>query len=138
MARNDLKRLMNSTYITWLKVCAYHHIPKDDWRLDGKYNVIRLKNGSTIDLLDVAYKPTDPDFDRFGSTEYSHGFGDEVQEWHFKCLRRAQEPNRSAQDHYKRRGHHSGSKLRVQARGARRDAPHGRQAWAASCCSGWE
>jgi hypothetical protein len=62
---------------------AYHHIPKGDWRVDGKYNVIRFSDGSTIDLLDVAYKPTDPDFDRLGSTEYSHGFGEEVQEWHF-------------------------------------------------------
>lgn len=86
MARNELKRLMNSTYITWAKVCAHHGIPKDDWKLDGKYNVIRFKNGSTIDLLDVAYKPTDPDFDRFGSTEYSHGFGEEIQEWHFKAF----------------------------------------------------
>jgi phage terminase large subunit len=83
MARNELKRLMNSTYVTWTKVCAHHGIPKDDWSLDGKYNVIRFTNGSTIDLLDVAYKPTDPLFERFGSTEYSHGFGEEVSEWHF-------------------------------------------------------
>jgi phage terminase large subunit len=86
MARNELKRLMNSTYVTWTKVCAHHNIPRDDWTLDGKYNVIRFKNGSTIDLLDVAYKPTDPDYDRFGSTEYSHGFGEEIQEWHFKAF----------------------------------------------------
>lgn len=86
VARNELKRLMNSTYITWTKVCAHHSIPKSHWSLDGKYNVIRFKNGSTIDLLDVAYKPTDPDYDRFGSTEYSHGFGEEVQEWHFKAF----------------------------------------------------
>jgi hypothetical protein len=86
MARNELKRLMNSTFITWTKVCAHHKIPRGDWQLDGKYNVIRFKNGSTIDLLDVSYKPTDPDYDRFGSTEYSHGFGEEVQEWHFKAF----------------------------------------------------
>jgi hypothetical protein len=83
IARNELKRLMNSTFITWGKVCAHHGIPRDDWALDGKYNVIRFKNGSTIDLLDVAYKPTDPLYERFGSTEYSHGFGEEVAEWHF-------------------------------------------------------
>lgn len=83
MARNELKRLMNSTFVTWSKVCAHHGIPRDDWSLDGKYNVIRFKNGSTIDLLDVSYKPTDPLYERFGSTEYSHGFGEEVSEWHF-------------------------------------------------------
>src|SRR5579885_2603866 len=40
MARNELKRLMNSTYVTWGKVLAYHNIPRSDWALDGKYNVI--------------------------------------------------------------------------------------------------
>lgn len=50
------KRLMNSTFITWTKVCVHHGIPRDDWLLD---NVIRFTNGSTIDLTDVAYKPTD-------------------------------------------------------------------------------
>lgn len=74
---------MNSTFVTWSKVCTHHGIPRDDWTLDGKYNVIRFKNGSTIDLLDVSYKPTDPLYERFGSTEYSHGFGEEVGEWHF-------------------------------------------------------
>jgi len=83
MARNELKRLMNSTFVTWTKVCKHHSIPQEDWSLDGKYNVIRFKNGSTIDLLDVAFKPTDPLYERFGSTEYSHGFGEEVSEWHF-------------------------------------------------------
>jgi phage terminase large subunit len=68
IGRNELKRLMNSTFVTWSKVCAHHGIPRDDWSLDGKYNVIRFKNGSTIDLLDVAYKPTDAFYERFGST----------------------------------------------------------------------
>lgn len=83
IARNELKRLMNSTYVTWRKVTKHHGIPEDDWVLDGKYNVIRFKNGSTIDLLDVAYKPTDPDYERFGSLEYTGGFGEEAGEWHF-------------------------------------------------------
>lgn len=86
IARNELKRLMNSTFVTWGKVCAHHGIPRDDWSLDGKYNVIRFTNGSTIDLLDVAYKPTDPDYERFGSLEYNGGFGEEVGEWHFKAF----------------------------------------------------
>lgn len=86
IARNELKRLMNSTFVTWGKVCAHHGIPRDDWALDGKYNVIRFTNGSTIDLLDVAYKPTDPDYERFGSLEYNGGFGEEVGEWHFKAF----------------------------------------------------
>jgi len=86
IARNELKRLMASTYVTWGKVCAHHGIPRGDWQLDGKYNVIRFKNGSTIDLLDVKYMPTDADYERFGSLEYNGGFGEEIGEWHFKAF----------------------------------------------------
>jgi hypothetical protein len=62
------------------KVCTHHHIPKSDWKLDGKYNVIRFRNGRTIDLLDVKYLPTDLDYERVGSTEYNGGFGEEIGE----------------------------------------------------------
>jgi len=83
IGRKELKRLMGSTYVTWTKVCAYHKIPKTDWKLDGKYNYIEFTNGSRIDLLDVDYKPSDPMFERFGSLEYTGGWGEEVGEWHF-------------------------------------------------------
>jgi len=86
IGRNELKRLMASTYVTWGKVCAHHGIPKADWKLDGKYNVIHFRNGSSIDLLDVKYQPTDPDYERFGSLEYNGGFGEEIGEWHFKAF----------------------------------------------------
>jgi phage terminase large subunit len=86
IGRNELKRLMSATSVTWTKVCAHHQIPKSDWKLDGKYNVIRFRNGSTIDLLDVKYLPTDPDYERLGSTEYNGGFGEEIGEWHFKAF----------------------------------------------------
>ena len=86
IARNELKRLMNSTYITWTKVCKHHNIPQEDWTLDGKYNVIKFANGSTIDLLDISYKPTDPEYERFGSTEYTYGSIEEAGETHFKAF----------------------------------------------------
>ena len=86
IGRNELKRLMNTTYITWIKVCKYHNIPKEDWSLNGQYNYIEFKNGSRIDLLDVSYKPSDPDYERFGSSEYTGGWGEEVGEWHFKAF----------------------------------------------------
>src|SRR5689334_5224066 len=46
IGREELKRLMNSTYLTFLKVCKHHQIPRSDWRLDGKYNFIEFQNGS--------------------------------------------------------------------------------------------
>lgn len=83
IGRKELKRLMGSTYVTWTKVCKYHNIPTTDWKLDGKYNKIEFANESKIDLLDVDYKPSDPMFERFGSLEYTGGWGEEVGEWHF-------------------------------------------------------
>ena len=78
IARQELTRLKKSTFVTFKKVCRYHNIPDEDWRLDGQNNIIVFTNGSTIDLIDVAFKPTDPDYERFGSLEYTGGFGEEV------------------------------------------------------------
>lgn len=87
IGRKELKRLMGSTYITWTKVCSYHKVPKTDWQLNSKYNYIEFVDGaaagSRIDLLDVDFKPSDPMFERFGSLEYTGGWGEEVGEWHF-------------------------------------------------------
>ncbi len=87
IARNELKRLMYSTYITWTKVCAFHNIPQSEWKLNGQYNYIEFKNGSRIDLLDVSYQPSDPMYERFGSLEYTDGgYGDEAGEIPFMAV----------------------------------------------------
>lgn len=80
IAREELKRLMQSTFITWVKVCHHHNIPKEDWKLNGHYNYIEFKNGSRIDLLDVKFLPSDPLYERFGSTEYTDGALEEAGE----------------------------------------------------------
>jgi len=77
---------MQSTYITWSKVCKYHSIPQDDWKLDGKYNFIEFRNGSRIDLLDVDYLPSDPLYERFGSLEYTEGDLEEAGEINFTAF----------------------------------------------------
>lgn len=95
MGRNELKRIMTSTYITWLKVCKFHNIPKDIWKINRQENFIEFINfktrqfdetGSRIDLIDVAWKPSDPLYERFGSIEYTGGFGEEVGEWKAKAF----------------------------------------------------
>jgi len=83
IARKELSRLMKSTYITFLKVCKFHDIPHSDWRLDGKYNYIEFRNGSRIDLLDIDYKPSDPEYQRFGSYEFTNGDIEEAGEIKF-------------------------------------------------------
>lgn len=80
IARKELKRLMSSTFITFRKVCKFYGLPEEEWTLNGQYNYIEFRNGSRIDLLDADYKPSDPDYDRFGSTEYTDGDIEEAQE----------------------------------------------------------
>jgi len=82
IGREELKRLMQSTYVTWCKVTQHHNIPKDDWKLNGQYNYIEFKNGSRIDLLDLKFIPSDPLYERFGSLEYSDGAIEEAGEVH--------------------------------------------------------
>lgn len=86
IGRNELTRLMKSSYITFGKVCKYHGIPRDDWNLDGKWNVIKFANGSSIDLLDLAPQPRDEDYERFGSLEYTGGWIEEAGEVAFKAF----------------------------------------------------
>lgn len=80
IGRNELKRLMGSTYITFTKVTTWHKIPSTAWKLNSQYNYIEFWNGSRIDLLDVAHKPSDPMYERFGSTEYTGGWLEEAGE----------------------------------------------------------
>lgn len=86
IARKELKRLMQSSFETWKKVCKFHNIPPEDWKFNGQYNYIVFTNGSKIDLLDVDWQPSDPLFERFGSTEYTGGWGEEAGEWMFKAF----------------------------------------------------
>jgi len=86
MGREELKRLMASSYLTWCKVCKYHEIPQEDWKLNGQYNYIEFANGSRIDLLDLKYIPSDPLYERFGSLEYTGGWIEEAGEIDFKAF----------------------------------------------------
>ena len=90
IGRNELKRIMQSSYQTLLKVCKLHGIDKNHpvygWKLNGQYNYIEFKNGSRIDLLDLKLLPTDPQFQRFGSTEYTGGWIEEAGEVHFMAF----------------------------------------------------
>lgn len=83
LGREELKRLMTTTYITFLKVCKFHQIPRDDWALNSKYNYIEFFNGSRIDLLDLKFLPSDPLYERLGSSEYTGGSVEEAGEVEF-------------------------------------------------------
>ncbi len=86
IGREELTRLMKSSYITFRKVSQFHKIPKDDWKLNGQYSFIEFKNGTRIDLLDLKYLPSDPLYERFGSLEYTGGWIEEAGEVKFDAF----------------------------------------------------
>lgn len=90
LGRKELKRLLNTTYFTWNKVCHTYQIPRSDWQLNGQYNYIQFvggnAKGSRIDLLDLDFLPSDPLFERFGSLEFTGGAIEEASEVSFKAF----------------------------------------------------
>jgi len=86
LGRNELKRLMSTTFLTFLRVVSYYEIPRSDFKLNSKYNFVEFINGSRIDLLDLKYMPSDPEFERFGSLEFTGGGVDESGEIKSKCV----------------------------------------------------
>lgn len=86
IARNELSRLMKSSFITFEKVCSHHGIPRSDWKLNGQYNFIKFNNGSRIDLLDLKYQPSDPLYEDLGSLEYTGGWIEEAGEIDFMAF----------------------------------------------------
>ena len=77
---------MQSTFVTFQKVCKHHKISKSDWKINRQYNYIEFFNGSRIDLLDLKFLPSDPDYERYGSLEYTGGWIEEASETKFKAF----------------------------------------------------
>lgn len=78
IGRNELKRIRQSTLITWHKVCK--EVKYSDYDINFQDNYITFINNSHIDLLDVQRQPRDPLYERFGSTEYTGGWLEEAGE----------------------------------------------------------
>lgn len=92
IGRKELKTLMQTCFVTLTqKVFVDFKLQRDyHWKFDGKYNVVYLRASdkhawSTINLLDLAYNPSDPLYDRFGSHEYTRGWIEEASEADFKA-----------------------------------------------------
>lgn len=84
IAREELKRITESTLITFFKVASAYGVKLGvDFKFNGQKNFIQFRNGSRIDLLEIKYLPSDPLFERFGSTEYTGGWIEEGGEVHF-------------------------------------------------------
>nr|WP_129732321.1 phage terminase large subunit [Parabacteroides goldsteinii] len=84
IGREELKRLRESTLITFFKVCSAYGIRRDiDFKYNGQDHFIEFANGSRIDLLDLRFLPSDPLYERYGSTEYTGGWIEEGGEVNF-------------------------------------------------------
>jgi phage terminase large subunit len=84
IGREELKRLRESTLITFFKVAQqYGLVRENDYRYNGSDHFIQFSNGSRIDLLDLKYNPSDPLYERYGSIEYTGGWIEEAGEVDF-------------------------------------------------------
>lgn len=81
IGREELKRLRESTLITFFKVCKQYGARKDkDYKYNGQDHYIQFSNNSRINLLELKLYPSDPLFERFGSVEYTGGWIEEAGE----------------------------------------------------------
>lgn len=85
IGREELKRLVDSTYVTFIKVSNSMRVT-GQWTYDAQKHVVKFKNGSMINFISMEYAPRDPLFERLGSTEYTGGFIEEAGEIHFNAF----------------------------------------------------
>ena len=84
IGRESLKRLRESTLITFFKVCSKYGIQRDQvFKYNGQDHFIEFENGSRIDMLDLRFLPSDPLYERYGSIEYTGGWIEEGGEINF-------------------------------------------------------
>lgn len=86
MARAELKSLKQSTLLTFFGLCSHCGLVRDkDFTYNAMDGVIRFhKSKSEIYLRELKLNPSDPEFDKLGSTEYTGAFIDEGSQISFK------------------------------------------------------
>lgn len=85
IARKRLKTLKQTTLRTFFKVCKKQGLKRDvHYRYREQQSVIEfIETGAAIDLLEVDLKPSDPEFEDLGSSEYTSGWIEEAGEVSF-------------------------------------------------------
>ena len=87
MARKVLKELKKTTLRTFFKVTANAGIKHEDiFRYYDQNSSIQFHNGSIIDLIELKYQPSDPEYESLGSVEYTAGWIEEAGEVPFKAF----------------------------------------------------
>jgi hypothetical protein len=81
VARKTLKSLKGSTFNTIKKVCKEWGFKEgENYKINNVEGTLTFWNDSVIILQEMADLPSDPNFERFGSSEYTIAFIDEVSE----------------------------------------------------------
>jgi phage terminase large subunit len=81
IGRAVLKVLRESTMVSFWDVCRKCGLIQGvHYQFNSSYNTVTWFNGSVTVFMDLMYYPSDPDFHRFGSTEYTDIFVDEAPE----------------------------------------------------------
>lgn len=81
IGRRELKRLKETTLVTFLDVMREQGVQHGKhYTIDFQNSVIKFVNGSKILLLDLAHMPSDPQYERLGSMEFTGGAIDEASE----------------------------------------------------------
>ena len=74
IGRSTLKELKNSVLVTFFDTAKMFGLENGvDFRYNDNKSHINFSNGSRIILLDLFARPSDPNFDSLGSTEYTDG-----------------------------------------------------------------
>jgi phage terminase large subunit len=85
IARKKLNDLRKYTMPTIKEVLDGWGVGERYYTFNGQDNFYTLYNGSKVFLLEAAYLPTDPDFERFGSIQMTRGWCEEIGEFHPKA-----------------------------------------------------
>lgn len=85
ICRSELKKIKLSTLITFRKVLRQVGFDDESYRYDDQKWIFSFVNGSLVVLVDLFDNPSDPNYDRLGSTEYTGVFIDEGQEIDWKA-----------------------------------------------------
>jgi hypothetical protein len=80
MARKELKKAKETTLNTFFKAARYYGL-YDYFKYNEQKGLVTFKGtGSQIRIIEMARKPDDPDYDKFGSLELTGLFIDEIAE----------------------------------------------------------
>lgn len=82
VGRRTLKSLRESTWITFRKVFKKYGLKENvDWKYNGQDHFIHfIKENSYIYFLEMDFQPRDPDYERFGSKEFTFFWVEEAGE----------------------------------------------------------